>query len=461
MTVGETIYSSVSKTTYVVCQVLKKSGQAELAFAKSDSSESTFLIKKLINVRYYSKGIKHKSSIVFEKERRVIYNTINLSTLPNATCSYIHDFFREKTFYYIVTEKVVGIPLNPLILSKAILLEERLALFRRIVYSFIPFERGGIVHGDVKPDNILLKRVDSSFTIRLIDFETSFFCSSPPAKGFIVGTEPYYSPELALYNDENNDVTKDVLSTKSDIFSLGIILFELLTGFYPTTVDDHSYCHEIISRGKKILFPTEWSKELQSLINDMLSIKPSSRPGIMEIVERLKLLPDKSSNTIEIISPETLIYRISEDKAFVSLFSYNLNSEIDYSLDNGEKHPYQEPFIIEDDDIDIELYVKVKYGSKTIKRSFNKSISVSPKRSMKIPRPIIKVNKGQVTISCAEDRAIICYTLDGSTPTKYSKRYDGTFSVGEKVLIKAIARCIGMIPSDVTSINSSSNIMMT
>lgn len=461
MTIGESIYSSVTKTTYVVCQVLKNSGQAELAYAQTKHTHQVFFVKKLISVRYIPKGVMHERSVDFENERRRIYRTINSNTLPSATCSYIHDFFHEKSFYYIVTERVDGVPLNPRCLYKALSFEERLNLFLRIAYSFLPFERGGIIHGDVKPDNILLKRTNDWFTIRLIDFETSFFYATPPAQGFVVGTEPYYSPELAQYNDEKNETGKNSLSTKSDVFSLGIILFELLTGKYPTFKDKRSYCYEAVSKGEKISMPTEWSKELKALFYSMLSHNPSSRPSVIDIVERLKTLPDKDSAIPEICQPETFIYHISENKATVSLFSYNYNSQIKYSVDHGESHIYEEPFIIDDDDVEIEIYIESKVGIKTERKKFNKIVSVSSKRNTKVPRPTISIEKGVVSISCSIENANIFYTLNGTSPTKYSQKYDGSFSVGEKVMIKAFARCLGMLPSDVASINSSSKIKMS
>ena len=145
----------------------------------------------------------------------------------------------------------------------------------------------------------------------------------------------------------------------------------------------------------------------------------------------------------------------------MSLFSYNYNSQIKYSVDHGELHIYKEPFIIDDDDVEIEIYIESKVGIKTERKKFNKIVSVSSRRNIKVPRPTISIEKGVVSISCSNENANIFYTLNGTSPTKYSKKYDGSFSVGEKVMIKAFARCLGMLPSDVASINSSSKIKMS
>ena len=145
----------------------------------------------------------------------------------------------------------------------------------------------------------MTKNIEDSLTIRLVDFESSFFTFTPPPKGYVVGTEPYYSPELALYNNENNEVGKEVLTTKSDIFSLGIILYELLVGQYPVNADLKRYCYEIISKKGDIEMPGNWSLELKTLVHNMLSLNPQKRPCIMEIVDTLKTITDTSTTYCE------------------------------------------------------------------------------------------------------------------------------------------------------------------
>ena len=71
----------------------------------------------------------------FEEERTKIYKLINQNTVPGASCSYIYDFFREHSFYYVVTEKIEGFELCPKKLSECLPIEERIILFRIILYS--------------------------------------------------------------------------------------------------------------------------------------------------------------------------------------------------------------------------------------------------------------------------------------------------------------------------------------
>ena len=170
MNVGEKIFSNNTKQTYTVFQTLKAGGQSEVCFATSDKSKKIFFIKRFLSVKY-SENPKFKLKWQkFEEERHNIYNLINSNTLPGSSCSYIYDFFRENTFYYVVTEKIEGFELCPLQLAECMPIEDRLFLFRIIVYSFLPFESNKIVHGDIKPENIFIEYVDNYPIARIIDF---------------------------------------------------------------------------------------------------------------------------------------------------------------------------------------------------------------------------------------------------------------------------------------------------
>lgn len=461
MIVGEKITNPILGITYTVLQSMKAGGQAETAFAKSNKSDKIFFIKRLLNIKYSDTNAARCQS--FEEQRNEIYKKINEYTLPGGACSFIHDFFRERSFYYVVTEKIDGVELKPKALAKTMPIEDRLFLFRIIVYSLLPFEENGIIHSDIKPENILLKQLDSHFVTKLIDFESSFFVSSPPEKGWIVGTEPYYSPELAAYNNENNTVAASTLTTKSDIFSLGVILYELLTGHYPVSKGKKEYVYELVAREEPLLLPSEWSSGLKSLVSKMLNGNASSRPGILDILKRLKSLVDVSTPTEELICPTILIKRDSNEQSTVTLLSFNKSVEIYFSLDNGPSQKYETPFIIDDDDILLSMKVLVKSYMGELKSAiFTDYISVSENRYKRVPRPVIRVVSGLVTIECLlYPDATLHYTLDGSAPSKSSSIYISPFRVEEHITIKAIARHRGMISSEIVSLNSSSKIKIS
>lgn len=458
MIVGEKIFSDKTGQTYTVIQSLKAGGQSEVAYATSDKSKQIFFIKRFLSIKYSDKPLLRDRCKRFEKERNSVYESINSATLPGGTCSYIYDFFREHTFYYVVTEKIEGFELCPNKLSTCLPIEERLFLFRIIIYSFLPFETHHIIHGDIKPENIYLELSNNHLIAKNIDFESSFFTDSPPVPGYIVGTEPYYSPELAEYNSGVSDVSHLKLTTKSDIFSLGLILYELLTGHYPKT-RDNEYWYEACKRGASISVDYTWSEQLKQLLTSMLDYSPSKRPAIIEVLNTLKSLNDTSIIDMSFSAPIVKIERQLPNKALVYLYNVCKDTELFYSFNNSVFQEYKNPFYIYKDDITIKYRILNSYnGVETI---YDDIISVSASRHSKCKRPQIKVISEIVYITCDSDETEIYYTLDGSIPTTESHLYTSPFHVNENTTIKAIAKRIGFFASDPAVINSSSKIKIS
>lgn len=459
MIIGEQIYSNKTNATYTVFQTLKSGGQAEVAYVTSNKVKNVLFIKRLLNIRYSEVGSLAEKCKNFEYNRRRVYQDINKGTLPGGACSYVYDFFRENTFYYVVTEKIDAIEFDIKQLSNVMPIEDKLFLFRIIVYSFLPLEKADIIHADVKPENILLKNTGKQYVAKLIDFESAFHIDTPPEKGCIVGTEPYYSPELAEYNAENNAVGASVLTTKSDIFSLGIILYEFLTGEYPVSKEYGKYAFELIKDGGCVKMHAEWSLPLCSLIKSMLSLNPEYRPNVMDLLEGLKEITDMSTPPDYITTPSIIMRRETSKVAYVDFLSLNKNVDVLYNIDNMGWVEYETPFTLKDDDVQLDIQIVLYKSDGTIEQKiFRYNISVSASRKIKVSRPIIKIVDSQVTIECGNSDATIHYTLDGTSPTKKSPIYNGRFCVEENVMIKAFVRCVGFLPSDVVSVNSSSKV---
>ena len=373
MYLGEKIYSSKTQLTYTIVQCLSNGGQAEVAFAKSDRSNITYCIKRLFSIKYTSDPIIQEKCKRFEGERMNIYKKINHSTMPGASCSYVYDFFRENSFYYVVTEKIYGVEL-PSEIHKVLSIDEILFLFRAIIYAFKPFEVNSIIHSDIKPENILLKPHGNYFVPKILDFESAFFCKNPPNRGDIVGTEPYYSPELAAFNDDYTEQTYP-LTPKSDIFALGIILYKMLTGVYPVAKEEKKYLFEAVVNNDPIFFPSSWSYELKDLLNRMWSLDPEKRPSIDQTLEILKSLNDYSYSPNSVVEPYVLLDRIEDNKSVVSVFSINKDIELEYSVDRNRLQHYSGPFIISDDDVELEF--RIKKIKETESYKFIKIVSTS------------------------------------------------------------------------------------
>ena len=141
-----------------------------------------------------------------------------------------------------------------------------------------------IVHGDLKPSNILVKRTELGYTSKLIDFDSSYIAGNPPPPEEIVGTINYYSPELLGYIQEAG-VRPSELGVASDIFALGLIYTEFLTGA-PPPFDTATY-HEpavAVRHGETLRIPRAGiDPELADLVDRMLSADPAQRPTIAQV----------------------------------------------------------------------------------------------------------------------------------------------------------------------------------
>jgi len=133
---------------------------------------------------------------------------------------------------YFVMELVAGEPLIKYCDSRGLDLDERLKLFAAVCQAIQHAHQKGIIHRDLKPSNILVSELDGQAQIKVIDFgiakATELKLTEQTIQtlaGHFVGTPAYMSPEQAAGLAD--------IDTRSDIYSLGIILFELITGTLP------------------------------------------------------------------------------------------------------------------------------------------------------------------------------------------------------------------------------------
>ncbi len=132
-------------------------------------------------------------------------------------------------------ELVKGIPITEFCDQNRLTLRQRLELFLQVCQAVRHAHQKGIIHRDLKPTNVLVSRHDTTPVVKVIDFGVAKAAGQTLTDKTLftgiaqmIGTPLYMSPEQAGMSDLDVD-------TPSDIYSLGVLLYELLTGTTPFT----------------------------------------------------------------------------------------------------------------------------------------------------------------------------------------------------------------------------------
>ena len=236
--IGETVESAVQLPAdpligtvfdgkYVIDALIGVGGMGKVYRGRNLRTEHSIAIKTLMP------ELVHDESLVrrFEVEAKAASNLSHPNTIR------VYDHGNEGKLLWMVMELLDGISLErALNIERAIEPRRLIGLMRQVCASLAEAHGKGLIHRDLKPDNIFLNRAggEADF-VKVLDFgvaklkDPKFGSEKLTQAGMIFGTPRYMSPEQARAKE---------LDERSDIYALGVIMFECLTGKAPFEAAD-------------------------------------------------------------------------------------------------------------------------------------------------------------------------------------------------------------------------------
>ncbi|EED92424.1 predicted protein, partial [Thalassiosira pseudonana CCMP1335] len=182
------------------------------------------------------------------------------------------DTFATINKYYLVTELLEGGELFDRIVEKTTYTESEARDVCKILFNAIGYcHVRKVCHRDLKPENLLLKGKQCDIDLKIADFGFARKAPAEDSLKTVCGSPGYVSPEI---------LKRDPYGLKTDMWSLGVIIFILLGGYPPFQNDDQKLQFENIKKGNYIFVDKYWgtiSDDAKSMIDSLLTIDPAKR----------------------------------------------------------------------------------------------------------------------------------------------------------------------------------------
>ena len=246
-------------------------------------AEQTEPVRRKVALKIIKLGMDTKSVVArFEAERQA------LALMDHPSIAKVLDAGSTETGRpYFVMELVKGVSINTYCDKNHLPTRERLELFAQVCQSIQHAHQKGVIHRDIKPSNILVTLHDGKPVPKVIDFgiakatnhrltEKTLFTNFAQ----MIGTPAYMSPEQAEMSGLDVD-------TRTDVYSLGVLLYELLTGSLPFPEK------ELLSKGygemQRIIAeqePDRPSSRMSTIVGEQQTIVAKNRGGALSLLTK-------------------------------------------------------------------------------------------------------------------------------------------------------------------------------
>ncbi len=302
---------------YTLVEVIGEGGMGSVYLAEQSEPVKRQVALKLIKSGMDSRTVLQR----FEAERQA------LALMDHPNIARVYDGGTTPTGHpFFVMELVHGIPITRFCDDHRLDIQARLELFVTVCQAVQHAHQKGIIHRDLKPGNVLVTEVDGRPSPKVIDFgvakatEQKLTDESIADVGLIIGTPTYMSPEQA-------DPSAVDIDTRTDVYALGVMLYELLTGAPP--IDSKQF-----KRGAIL--------EMLRMVREVEPQKPSTR------VSTADALPSIASNRD--IEPAQLKRALQSDLDWIVMKALEKDRNRRYDTANGfaadiQRHLMFEPVL--------------------------------------------------------------------------------------------------------------------
>ena len=265
---------------YKILRVLGEGGMGMVYLAEQEGQ-----LRRKVALKIIKPGMDSKRVIArFETERQA------LALLDHPGIAQVYDAGMTETGRpYFVMEHVRGLPMTDYCDRHKLTVEERLRLFQQVCLAVHHAHQKGIIHRDVKPSNILVSAENDRPIPKIIDFGVAKAISQPltertlfTEESHLLGTPEYMSPEQA-------DMSSEDIDTRSDIYSLGVLLYVLLAGILP--YDSKTFRQGGVEHIRRIIQETDPktpSTRLTKLGEEATKLAENRRTEIHTLARNLK-----------------------------------------------------------------------------------------------------------------------------------------------------------------------------